>query len=338
MNKYMTFKTKTFWQDPWLVSLFLLSVMLALVIAPDLAFSQGGAGSTGRTLGGMLKGTYYAFAPIQNFLSWCFYIGGIFFMVSALNLTKKYVDSPDDVPLNTVLLRYGAAGLMIAAPYTADMIVSTIANFGVAEGDINAGGNAEVVQFTQGTRTAETSGGPDEIIIRLATDLWGPIMDYALPLFCYVAGLIFMLFGLKRLAVASKDGPQAPGSMGTFGVFFLAAALMSVGYMINIVQGSMFGTSGFMDISLADVDDTVERQADNVLWGVFTFLRIFGYISFIRGLFLIKGVTEGAQGASVMAASTHIIAGAMLANIGAFVDVLQTTFITDPDNYVFNFG
>ena len=322
--------------NTWNRTLLLLILVIVAMFSPDITAH---AQNTGQTLGGMVKNSYYAFTPIQSFLSWMFYIGGIFFMVSALNLTKQYVDAPDDVPINSVILRYIAAGLMIATPYAADMLVSTIAQFGVGEGEVGQG-NAEVVGYTHTERTATGSeGGPDEIIVRLARDLWQPLMEYAIPLFCYAAGLIFMLIGLKRLAVASKEGPEAPGSGSTFSIFFVAAALMSVGYIMNIAQGSLFGSNQMLNVSLesASSGDLVDQQADNVLWGVFTFLRIFGYISFIRGLFLIKGSVEGAQGASVMAATTHILAGAMLANIGAFIDVIQTTFITDPSNYIFSF-
>ena len=90
----------------------------------------------------------------------------------------------------------------------------------------------------------------------------------------------------------------------------------------------------FVNIVFTGGGGEFTQRAQNAMWGVFAFLRIVGYISFIRGLFILRGATEGASNASIMAAVTHIGAGAMLANGLAFADRVQRTFL-DADDYFF---
>lgn len=299
------------------LTILFYSLFLATLTMAGTAFAQAA------TLGDMVSNTAHAFVPIQTFLSTLAYVGGIYFLYTALSMTKDYADNPDDVPLSQILLRYAASGLLIASPFAVDLLVKTVTGdtFGSFE-------SASITGEFLGEGVSGEAGGPDEVIVNLAKDLWGPIMDLAIPFLCYVSGLIFMLTGLKRLALGSRDGPEAPGSTATFGLFFTAAALMSIGYMVKIGQGSIFGTDTLYGTILIDGDDSeLEQRAENVLWAVFTFLRIFGYISFVRGIFMIKEAAEGGQNGSYLAVGTHIFAGSLLINIGAFIDIIQSTFL-----------
>ena len=63
---------------------------------------------------------------------------------------------------------------------------------------------------------------------------------------------------------------------------------------------------------------------------IVAFVAIIGWVSFIRGLFILRGVSEGSGQASMMAAVTHIIGGAIAVNLGGFIMAVQNTLgITD---------
>ena len=54
-------------------------------------------------------------------------------------------------------------------------------------------------------------------------------------------------------------------------------------------------------------------------------MTIIGYISFLRGFFILKEVAEGGGQASLMAAVTHIFGGALAVNLGPLMNAVQST-------------
>lgn len=300
----------------------ILSIFI-LLLGGESAFAQA------TTLGEMTDSTFNALLPIQIFLSSISYILGVFFAFSALKMARNYTESPGDIKPLHVALRFLAAAFFILTPFAANVLVETISGAGV--------GGSTAAQLG-GVNGPAGGDGLDGVLNRIVSDMWGPLMDNLIPLFCYAAGIILMMVALKRLALASNDGPQAPGGLGTMTTFFVAAGLMSVGYLMNVTQGSLFGENQmFQNIVFVNGNGgEFETRAQEALWGVFMFLRIVGYISFIRGLFMLRGATEGAQNASIMGAITHIGAGAILANGLAFARAIQETIFDDPSNWIFN--
>ena len=306
-----------------ILKIFALSAFF-LFLGGESAFAQ-----QAKTLGEMATATYNAFTPIQLSLSSIAYILGVFFAFSALKMARNYSENPNDVKILHVVLRFLAAAFFILTPFAANVLVDSISGSGLGGADVANLGN--VVGPNGGT-------GLDGVLNRIVKSVWGPLMDNLIPLFCYAAGITLMLVALKRLALASNDGPQAPGGLGTMTTFFVAAALMSAGYLMNIMQGTLFGSNQMYQniIFTGGNNGAFEQRAQDALWGVFMFLRIVGYISFIRGLFILRGSTEGAQNASLMAAITHIGAGAILANGLAFATAIQGTIFSSQANWIFS--
>lgn len=293
-----------------------------------LIFREESAFAQATTLGQMTQSTFDAFTPIQIFLSSIAYVLGVFFAFSGLKMARNYVENPNDIKPLHVAMRLLAGAFFILTPFAANVIVRTI-----SEGNVGEAGAANL-----GAVNGPAGGdGLDGVLNRIVNDMWGPLMDNLIPLFCYVAGIILMLIALKRLALASNDGPQAPGGLGTMTTFFVASALMSVGFIMNVTQGTLFGENQmYQNIVFTNGDGgEFEQRAQDALWGVFMFLRIVGYISLIRGLFILRGATEGANNASMMAAITHIGAGAILANGLAFARAIQGTIFDSPSDWIF---
>ena len=58
---------------------------------------------------------------------------------------------------------------------------------------------------------------------------------------------------------------------------------------------------------------------------ILKFLAIVGFVSFVRGIFIVRDVAEGNNQASIMAGMTHIIGGALAVNLGPLLTAVQTT-------------
>lgn len=305
------------------LSVLLLGTVLALAWTPD-AFAQ-----QAKTLGEMTNRFYDSFISLQFFLSLLSYILGIFFSITGFKMMRDHVDDPGRNPAKNFILRLAAASFFIFAPFLADALIEAIGGGGV--------GDTELLNVSTEMHGANTSGkGLEGALTRFVLDFGAPFLDNLLPFFAFIAGLVLMLVGLKRIALASGDGPQAPGGFGTFGTFIVAAGLMSFGYIMYAMQMSIFGADTLMANTAINSKSTLSVQANRALWGVFIFLRIVGYISVLRGLFMLRAFAEGGN-VSIMAVSTHMIAGSLLANAGYFVNALQYTFIgTDESKFVFN--
>lgn len=295
---------------------------LVVLCVTDPAFAQA------KTLGDMTNRLYNSLLSLQTFLSILSYIAGVFFSITGLQKLRDYVDEPDKSPALAALMRLGAAAFFIFAPTFANIIVDSITGNNVGEGALLTLKNVT-------TPNGGSGDGLDGALVRFVYDFAAPFLENLLPFFCYVAGIIFMMTGLKRLAMADGDGPQAPGGMGTIGTFIIAAALMAFGYIMYSLQGSLFGETTLYSnpIFKNATGTTLEERSNQAMWGVFIFLRVVGYISVIRGLFMMREVGEGGN-VSMVSVSTHLIAGAMLANATSFVMVVQETFVKDPANYV----
>jgi hypothetical protein len=62
-----------------------------------------------------------------------------------------------------------------------------------------------------------------------------------------------------------------------------------------------------------------------VVAAILAFVALLGWISFIRGFFIMRGVAEGNSQASAMAGFTHILGGALAVNLGGVLKAVQET-------------
>lgn len=282
-----------------------------------------------QTLGSMTNQLYDSLVNIQTFLSTLSYLLGVFFSITGFQKLRAHVDDPGRNPLMPALLRLFAAAFFIFSPTFANLIVDAISGSTV--------GNTELLTMSSKTDPKGDGTGLDGALTRFVMDFASPFLENLLPFFAYVGGLIFMLVGLKRLALADGNGPQAPGGMGTIGTFIVAACLMAFGYIMYSLQGSIFGSTDLASnpifIAGAKTDSALQERFNQAMWGVFIFLRVVGYISVLRGLFMLRAAGEGGN-VSMMAVGTHLIAGALLANGTAFVLAAQATFVKDQSNYI----
>jgi len=147
--------------------------------------------------------------------------------------------------------------------------------------------------------------------------------------FCYLAGMILIIIGIMRLLKSSQEGPRGPGGTGTLMTFIVAGALLSVDAMMGAWSSSLFDTNTVANTSaLSYTGGLTGEEEDHVLGVISTiliFMMILGWVSFIRGWFILRDVAEGSHNASLMAGLTHLFGGALAVNLGPLMNAVQTT-------------
>jgi hypothetical protein len=128
----------------------------------------------------------------------------------------------------------------------------------------------------------------------------------------------------------AQEGPRGPGGIGTIMTFITGGALFSLSRMMGAWTTSLFSStqvSNYANMSFTGgLDATAVAHVHNVISAVLGFMMIVGWISFIRGWFILREVAEGNHQASVMAAMTHLFGGALAINLGGVINAVETTF------------
>ena len=151
----------------------------------------------------------------------------------------------------------------------------------------------------------------------------------ALNFFTFCAGSILIMIGISRLIKSAQDGPRGPGGIGTIITFVVGGALLSYNELMVAFTSTFTG----MPVSLGQATLAYSTgmgadelgKANLVIVAIMNFVLIIGLVSFVRGFFIIRGVAEGNQQASIMAGITHIVAGTLAVNLGSLINAIQTT-------------
>lgn len=257
-------------------------------------------------------------------LLWGFsYLVGL--ILGALGIAKilEHVQDPRSVSIWEPIKRFIAGGALFALPTVIEALQETMTggySFGQAEGMWNANG--------------AMGGGLDAMLVALMTDIAGPVSNL-ITAFCYLAGIVLTIIGIKRLLKSAQDGPRGPAGFGTIMTFITAGALFSADAMMGSWAGSLFGYDGevvhtYAQLGYGVQDGGMDPEAidhvNTVISAVLAFMMILGWISFIRGWFIIRHVAEGDQQASLMAGLTHLFGGALAVNLGSVMNAVQETF------------
>ncbi len=319
--------------------LFLSASLISILsFIPD-AFAQdcGGAVEAGtgnvanQTVGSVICNIVVNASDLPALFAGFCYLAGIYFGAVTVFKIKSYVEDPKNTtlfdPMKTILI----AGGLFALPTVAE------AAYTMMSGDSGIP-NAEASGFA-GT---ETPGeGLDNIMVRFVGDIWDNVF-FLLGGFGYLAGIILVIVGIFRLLKTERDGPQGPLGFGTVMTFVVAGAL----FALDPIMGA-FTTSYFEENVVrttpslqprAGLNDEEISRIHGVISAVVAFMFIVGWISFIRGWFILRDVTDGGGGkeASLMAALTHIIGGALAVNLGPVMNAVQETLGITSYGVLFN--
>lgn len=288
---------------------------LALTIAGVLTTTQAMAGDS---IGDVVTGTRESFANFPNLMSLIAYMAGLFLSVSSILKIKDHVNGGPGAPaLSDGIKRFLAGGMFLSAPFMAE----TVYNSTFAPGD--------KISISGRTGGAELTGNSlDALVVRFMSDVGGPI-EKMMIVFCYIAGIGFLLVGISRLTKRAEDGPRGPAGLGTIMTFITAGALLAFGDMMGTFTSSLFGDAEIStratitnNVGLSDDD---AKRVQTVIEGVMAFVMIVGFIAFIRGWFVLRNFAEGQQGATMAQGLTFLFGGALAINLGDLVNAFQQT-------------
>ncbi len=288
-----------------------LSLMGVALLVPGLAHAGP------QTLGDViLRVADDSTLTIPAIFSGFSYMMGLIMGFTGIMKLKEHVENPNQVQFLDPIKRFIAGGMFFALPFVADVVRATIEGDGLQVNYINSGWNGT----SSGT-------GLDAMIVALMADVFIPL-QWAFGAFGYIAGLALVIIGISRLLKTEQQGPQGPTGIGTVMTFIVAGCLFSINSIIGYISTTMFtddvlNTNGALQYT-AGLGGAA-NHVHAVISGIIAFSILIGWVSLIRGFFILRGVSEGNQQASMMAAITHLIGGVLAINLGSVIMAVQDT-------------
>lgn len=295
-----------------------LSLALAILcLCVDPAFAGGSSHCTSGTLGGVICNTISSSAGVPGILTALSYLMGLVLGIIGIFKLREHVESPGQVPIWDPIKRFLAGGSFFALPTLMQATIATLDK---------EGGLKEFA--TTGFRGTSTGKGLDAMMVKLIGDIWEPMLALLLA-FGYLAGIILVMIGISRFLKSEQDGPRGPTGIGTIMTFLVAGAMFSLHKMVGALSSSLFDqnvvtTKGEL-VYKAGMDSTEIAHVEAVIAAVIAFVALIGWISIVRGFFIVRGVAEGNSQASMMAGMTHLLGGALAVNLGPVISAVQTT-------------
>lgn len=286
------------------------------VITPVTTQGACGGDTIGAVICNMIQNTQES---QQLFPALC-YLFGIFIGVWAIAKLIAHVNNPNQTTVWEPIQRAVVAGALFALPIVMEAAYQTLTN-----------GNNQGLQVF-GWSGTPTGGGLDAMVVALMSDAYKPMANL-LMFFAYMAGVVLVIIGIMRLMKSAQEGARGPGGFGTIMTFLVAGALFSADEMMAAASNTLFGTEVVAMTAVlnfnAGLQAVEEQHILAVISAVLAFVMILGWISFIRGFFIIRDIAEGNQQASLMSGMTHIFGGALAINLGPVLNAVQTTFGLD---------
>lgn len=302
-----------------------------------LAECKNASGSMGQLICDITTHT----GAIPALLTAISYLFGLVMGVWGILKVRDHVLNPQQTNVFEGISRLIAGGAFFALPVVIEVFKNTITSGGGPFGSsisgkgYNLGTGAVADAATDviggGACPTGTGLGLDGMLVCFATDLLGPV-HILVNFFAFVAGMIFIMIGISRLVKGAQEGARGPGGLGTIMSFFIGGALISYNDIVRAASSTFTGsitTNTYAEMQYVKGMSTEEQAAAHaVVTSIIKFMIIVGLISFVRGLFIVRSVAEGNQQASIMAAVTHIIGGALAVNLGPVLNAVQATLGT----------
>jgi hypothetical protein len=293
------------------IGLFVIIMMTVFVHADPVWAQAAGDG----TLGKVVTNTMKSFSDVPGLLTGLCYLMGVYLGILAIMKLKDHVENPGNNPMWDSMKRFLTGGAFFALPTVVEATYNTVATgiTGHSDSGYNGGGAA--------------GKGLDAMLVALMGDIGTPI-TYILGAFGYLAGFILIIIGISRLLKSEQDGPRGPAGIGTFMTFIVGGALIATNKMMGAASSSLFGASKVTTNGALSYTSGLEdggAHANAVIAAIIAFVAIVGWVSFLRGFFIMRGVAEGDNQSSTMAGITHLLGGALAVNLGPVLMAVQET-------------
>lgn len=296
---------------------FLGLTLFGLLCAGDAQAAATATGAAAGTLGELINNvTNNAQISLPGVFAGFSYLIGLFLGYTGIVKVKEHVENPNQVQFLEPVKRFAAGGMFLTLPFMVDVVRNTI-----------EGTDGEAAYENTGWNGAVSDGGLDAMIVALMSNVFVPL-QWAFAAFGYIAGLALLMIGISRLLKTEQQGPQGPTGLGTLMTFVVAGCLFSINSIIAYFTATMFNDGSVDTNGVLQYTDGLGGAANHVhavISGIIAFSIIVGWVSLIRGFFILRGVSEGNSQASMMAAITHLIGGALAINLGGVIMAVQRT-------------
>ena len=153
------------------------------------------------------------------------------------------------------------------------------------------------------------------------------LMDLVVAI-SFVGGIVVTVIGLMKFREYSESGGRMK--------LTVPLGLVAVGCLMTIMPGMINTATETLSLG-ANSGKTLLSQGGGgggegaaamagAISGILLFVKLIGHIAFFRGLLILKNLSEGAQGATIGRALTHLFGGAAAININATAAMLSATF------------
>lgn len=311
------------------ISIGKIALSIAIIVAfcafySDIAMAQATAGGNigdgtrgggdGQTLGAVINNLVQSNATVPGLLTGLSYLFGLVLGFMGIMKLKAHAENPNNPEIWDPLKRFLAGGMFFSLPTIGRVVQETVSK------------DQDVLSGSAYNTAGATSEGLDGKLVDLMQDIWEP-MQFLIVGFCYLAGIILIMIGISRLLKTEQEGPKGPTGIGTIFMFLTGGVLLSINSILGSAVNSVFQSGAENNAALTYTEglEGVAGNANAVIGAVMAFVAIIGWISFIRGFFIMKDVAHGNGQASAMAGITHIIGGAIAVNLGGIINAVQTT-------------
>ncbi len=298
----------------------LLLAALIVILYPTSGFAQTIDPNNGTTVGSMFCNVLQNSGSFPPLFSGIAYITGAWIVVRGLFDMMKRSSDPTNKPFKDGILGVMMGGMVASLPNLINWLHKSLLRDTV---------KGDGIRCSAAESVATDSAVPLDVML---SNFVGNITPGILALISGMAvifGIVMIFYNMVKL---SKFGSDAKTSTLTpiIGSLIIGALLVAVGQTMDVSLSTIFGNntsmttltkySGVAYVPGGSFDMT---RFNNAMSAVFTFLRIVGSLSFVRGFFVMKNALEGQGQATKGQAYTHIIGGALLVNMPAFIQYIE---------------
>lgn len=143
----------------------------------------------------------------------------------------------------------------------------------------------------------------------------------------YIIGLFLVVGAISKFIKQSGDSRQDTGGLrAPLVMFSCGVGIFALTSTVNIALTTMSLSSGGPgDILSSGVGNGLDATAASAMKGVFAFVRMLGYIAFIRGWLFLVDYGNGKQDGTMARGLVHIFGGVAAINLTATVKILANT-------------
>ena len=165
-------------------------------------------------------------------------------------------------------------------------------------------------------------GGIGGALIRAVEDLDASVMALIWAA-CYLLAALAFVQGCLRLLRHANSGGAGPSLWSAAVSILIAGVLMALPGVLEGAGETFFGAESATSATLGYGGGG--HDYGKLLAALAWIVRVVGLIGFVKGIYVLRGASDGVPGATVSGASMHMIGGAMAWHILPLLGAVQTT-------------